>query len=421
MKKEKIERENKNICLDCKSRIEELSSSFELSKSEIALLNQPKRVFTFSVPLRRDDGSTKIYNAYRVQYNDALGPTKGGIRYHPDVDIEEVKTLAFLMALKCSLVKLPLGGAKGGIDVDPGDLSKDELKRLTKGFVREIHKFIGPDVDIPAPDVNTNAEIMRWIVEEYSTLKGVFTPAVITGKPLDIGGSLGRDSATGLGGAFVLHHYFEKTLRKKAVTVAIQGFGNVGGHIAHFLHKWGYTVVAVSDAKGGLYKKEGLPIPAMLKARGTTPGIRGCVQCDSITNKELLELDVDILIPAALSHQITKENASDIKASVILEMANAPVTQEADVLLEERNVTIIRDILANAGGVIVSYYEWVQNNEGVCWDEDKVHKKLKKKILHAFDALLSASQNSSQSMRDVAYKMAIDRILKAEKKRGTLA
>ena len=403
--------------------MEALAAKLNLEANGLDILHQPRRILTFSIPIRMDDGSVKIFSAYRVQYNDALGPTKGGIRFHHEVDLDEVKTLSFLMAVKCSLVGLPLGGAKGGIAVDPRELSMGELERLTRGFVEEAHNFIGPDIDIPAPDVNTNAQVMAWIVDEYSKIKGKFQPGVVTGKPIVLGGSLGRDAATSMGGAFVLRHFVEKkgmNAEGKGLTVAIQGFGNVGGHIARILTDWGYRVVVVSNSKGGAYNKDGLDVPALRAAQAAREPLADVGNVEEISNEELLELDVDILIPSALAHQITEENAERINAKVILEMANAPVTQEADAILEQRGITVIPDILANAGGVIVSYYEWVQNTQHVSWSEEEVNDKLEKQIIQAFDALLAAMEDTEKNLRDISYEVAIERIVEAEKLRGTL-
>lgn len=416
-------REDKNICIDCEERLEALSHVNHLSKTEYDLLDRPHRVITFSIPLRKDDGSVEIYNAYRVQYNNALGPTKGGIRFHPGINLEEVKVLSFLMALKCSLTGVPFGGAKGGIEVDPQKLSEGELERLTRGFVRELHPFIGPQIDIPAPDVNTNAQVMAWFVDEYSKIKGSFQPGVVTGKPIGLGGSLGRDAATSLGGAFILDRYREQQgWNSEDLTVAIQGFGNVGGNIARILNEWGYNVVAVSDSDEALHDNKGLDIAKLLHQRDTKEPLTKAGIGSEISNKELLELDVDILIPAAISNQITKENVSDIKARVILEMANAPVTKEADEVLLKNKQVVIPDILANAGGVIVSYYEWAQNSANVYWDEEEVNTRLKKKITTAFDQVLSKCDPDEKTcnLRTTAYKIAVDTILDAERLRGTL-
>jgi glutamate dehydrogenase/leucine dehydrogenase len=415
-----IIKENKNVCIDCKNRLSEVEKIMNLGKAEKELLSRPKRVFTFGIPVRMDDGSVKIFNGYRVQYNDALGPTKGGIRYHPEVDLEEVETLSFLMALKCSLAGLPFGGAKGGVEVDPYKLSKNELEKLTRGYVREVHRFVGPEVDVPAPDVNTNGEIMAWFVDEYSRIKGKFIPGVVTGKPLTLGGSAGREESTALGGASILKRYIEKTRKnKKPITVAVQGFGNVGGNIARILDSWKFKVVAVSDARGGIYSKNGLAIAKACEKKGGYCRTEDIKHDKKITNEELLLLPVDVLIPAALSKQITVKNAKDVKAKIILEMANAPITEEADEILKERKITVIPDILANSGGVIVSYFEWVQNSQNFYWGKEKVNRLLEEMIQKAFDGVLSNSKNG-QTLRTSAYKIAVERILEAEKQRGTL-
>lgn len=414
-------KENKNICIDCRSRLESLQDEMNLSDTERQLLSRPKRVFTFSIPLRMDDGSVKIFNGYRVQYNDALGPTKGGIRFHPDVDLSEVETLSFLMALKCSLSGLPFGGAKGGIEVDPSRLSRGEKERLTRGYVREVHKFVGPDVDIPAPDVNTDQEVMAWFVDEYSKIKGRFIPGVVTGKPLSIGGSEGREEATALGGAFVLNKLLSKNKKKNKsiVTVAVQGFGNVGGNIARILDSWGYRIVAVSDVGGAIYNPKGLDIKKMCHVKNSLKcKIQEVVGGKKISNEALLELPVDVLIPAALSKQITSKNATKIKAKVILEMANAPIAEDVDGVLRKNKITVVPDILANSGGVIVSYFEWVQNSQNQYWDKNKVNELLKNKIEKAFDDVYEVAKD--KDMRGASYRIAINRILEAERLRGTL-
>ncbi len=420
-----IIKENKNICIDCKSRLELLQEAMNLSITENALLSRPRRVITFGIPVRMDNGEVSVFNAYRVQYNNALGPTKGGIRYHPDVDLEEVKTLAFLMALKCSLAGLPFGGAKGGVEVDPTKLSKGELERLTRGYVREIHQLIGPNIDVPAPDVNTNAEVMAWFVDEYSKIKGEFLPGVVTGKPIILGGSEGREEATALGGAFVLKRYMEKIRgskknNKKPITVAIQGFGNVGGNLGKILDDWGHKIVAASDADGGIYKSTGLDIKSVCNTKDSRCKLHEMKNVKRISNEELLQLPVDVLIPAALSKQITVKNADKIKAKTIIEMANAPISEEADKILADKKITVIPDVLANSGGVIVSYFEWVQNSDNHYWSKDKVNEMLKEKIEKAFDNVFELSQKTKDSIRISAYSLAIRRILNAEKLRGTI-
>ncbi len=418
----KINKDDANVCIDCDARLGEIESTEAFSAAELELLDRPQRVFTFAIPIRMDSGEVKIFNAYRVQYNDALGPTKGGIRYHPHVDLEEVKTLAFLMTLKTALLEVPFGGAKGGIEVDPSNLSERELERLTRGFVRGAHKLIGPHTDIPAPDVNTNAQVMAWFVDEYAKIVGHFEPGVVTGKPLELGGSEGREKATALGGAFVLEHYRKDSLNKesKDLTVAIQGFGNVGGHMAQILSDWGYKVVAVSDAYCAVYNKDGLDIEALKDWKKDNNQCGGFTGGEEIKGEDLLTTDVDILIPAALANQITKENAEDVKASVILEMANAPVTKEADAVLKKCGVIVIPDILANAGGVVVSYFEWVQNASNDYWSEEEVNKQLEKKLLNTCDKVAKRVKKQDKTARTVRYELAIGRVLGAERLRGNL-
>ena len=386
------------------------------------MLKKPKRVFTFSIPVRMDTNEVCYFDGYRAQYNDALGPTKGGIRFHHEVQLEEVKVLAFLMALKCSLLGLPFGGAKGGVCCDPSKLSRGELERLSRGFIKATHNFIGPEIDIPAPDVNTDEQIMAWMIDEYSQIKGKFTPGVITGKPIELGGSLGRNIATSLGGAFLLKRMAElENLKPEQTNVVIQGFGNVGGNMAKILHSWGYKITAVSNAQGGIFNQNGLDIVKLTEAHRDScaplPTLEGA---KTISNKELLELNCDILIPAAISHQITKENASDIKAKIILEMANAPVTLEAEEVLYKNGVKLVPDILANAGGVVVSYFEWLQNSSNDYWTEKKVFRKLEEKMNEAFDRVWRLSSEKNYDLRTASQILAIQRIIKAEKLRGNI-
>jgi glutamate dehydrogenase/leucine dehydrogenase len=326
------------------------------------------------------------------------------------------------MALKTSLAGIPFGGAKGGIQVDPRNLSEGERERLTRGFVRAAHTFIGPRIDIPAPDVNTNAQTMAWIVDEYANIRGSYEPSVVTGKPLELGGSLGREEATSRGGAYVLDRYVaDNNLNRTKLTVAVQGFGNVGRNIARILGEWGYTVVAVSDVSGALYSEAGLHIDGLCSEKE-----RGCVlnevasDAARITNEDLLELDVDILIPAALSDQITEKNAANIKAGTILEMANAPINKGADAILAKNGVAVIPDILANAGGVIVSYFEWAQNAGNDYWQLEVVHEKLKEKIIGAYTRVTERAARNGHNLRTASYEVAVERILKAEKLRGNL-
>ena len=417
----KFPKEDKNICRDCKFHIDHLTKSIKLSASETELLYKPKRTYSFHLPLKKDSGEVVFLNGYRVQYNDALGPTKGGIRFHPDVDIEEVKILAFLMALKCSLVGLPFGGAKGGIEVDPKNLSESERERMSRQFIREIHGFIGPKTDIPAPDVNTDEQVMAWMVDEYSKIKGKSIPAVITGKPIKLGGSEGRTVATALGGAYVLKRLLEQEKKEqKNVGVVVQGFGNVGANISKILYDWGYKILAVSDVKGGIFCKEGLNIKDILSKqvrKGMLPEERNF---EKISNKELLELECDVLIPAAISHQITEENVDEVQAGTILEMANAPTTTVADRMLFKKGVKVVPDILANSGGVIVSYFEWVQNLSNKYWSEKDVFKKLEQKMITAFDSIFKICMSEKCDLRTAAHILAVKRILGAERARGNL-
>lgn len=413
-------KEDKNICVDCEVRINKVLTTDKYSEDEIHLLDKPNRIIYLNVPVKMDSGETKNFNAYRVLYNNSRGPGKGGIRFHHEVDIEEVKSLSFLMALKCALVGIPFGGAKGGIEVNVNDLSKGEIERLSRSFIREIHPFIGERIDIPAPDVNTNSTIMAYMIDEYSKIKGEFIPGVITGKPIELGGSLGRTEATSLGGAHVLKTYFKYFNKDiKGSTIAIQGFGNVGSNIAKILNDWGAKIVAVSDSKKAVYNKNGLDVSKLISGKnGMLPDD---IDAELINNDELLTIDVDVLIPAAISHQITVDNASDIKASVILEMANDPITNDADPILQKNWIIVIPDIIANAGGVIVSYFEWVQNSSNDYWSLEKVYKELEEKIICATKSLIDNNENdSSINLREIAYRKAINGIIKAEKIRGRL-
>ncbi|MCH5373980.1 MAG: Glu/Leu/Phe/Val dehydrogenase, partial [Planctomycetes bacterium] len=352
--------------------IKRLDAAFEhssIDEEALQKLKHPRQVLEVSIPVRMDDGSLRIFTGYRVRHDDTRGPTKGGLRYHPDVDLSEVKALAFWMTFKCAVVGLPYGGAKGGVTVNPKELTRMELERLSRGFIAQIADFIGPERDVPAPDVYTNAMIMGWMMDEYSKITRRRTPSVITGKPIQLGGSQGRDDATGRGA-----YYCIKELEKKRgwepeeITVAVQGFGNAGQHVAQLLHADGYRVVAVSDSRGGIYKEEGFDVPSLIHHKNEMRTLAAVycegsvcekVDADTITNEDLLELDVDMLIPAALENQITSDNAKKIKAKVIVEVANGPISSDGDEILKKNDgVLIIPDILANAGGVTVSYFEW---------------------------------------------------------------
>lgn len=400
-----------NICRTCDTQLQKAVSD----KKEIDYLKYPRRSLIVTFPVKMDSGKVKLFTGYRVQYNNALGPTKGGIRFHPDVDFEEVKTLAFLMSLKCAVIDIPFGGAKGGIQVNPKELSKKELERLSRAFIKEIYIIIGPKKDIPAPDVYTTPEIMGWMRDEYEKIVGRKEPAVITGKPVSEGGSEGRDIATSQGGAYVLKEAL-KVIKIKDARIVIQGFGNVGMNMARILHDEGYKIIGVSDSISGIYDPEGIDVNKLVEHKKKTRKISG-FKGKEVSNPELLELDCDVLIPAALDGQIHKGNASSVKAKMVLEMANAPVTPEADDILFDNKVVVVPDILANAGGVVVSYFEWVQNLKGESWSLEEVLKKLNKKMVKAFNDVYS---HSNESMRKSAYKLAIDKIMKAEKKRGNV-
>lgn len=415
-----MQEQSEVVCEVCKIQLGKIARAKQLTDFELFILNQPKREININIPLRMDDGSVRIFPSYRVQYNDARGPCKGGIRFHQDVTRSEVKELAFLMSLKCALLSLPFGGGKGGVKVNPKELSEKELERLSRSYIREYADFIGPHKDIPAPDVNTNQKIMGWMLDEYEKIKGRKTPGVITGKPLSLGGSLGRLYSTSLGGAIILREYL-KTIGKngKGVGVAIQGFGNVGSHMARILHEWGFTVVAVSDSHGGIYAKKGLDVKKLLKETGSGKKVHEAHEGKKISNEELLELDVDVLIPCAVENVVNERNMKKIKARVILEMANGPLTVDADEYLEKKAV-ILPDILANSGGVVVSYFEWVQNLANNYWSEEDVNSRLEQYMTRAFRETHAEKQVEGGSFRRAAYVLAAKRILQAEEDRGNV-
>jgi len=390
-----------------------------LSDEILQRLQKPERFFQFSLPLTMDDGSIKVFEAYRVQYSSARGPYKGGLRFHPKTNLDEVKALAFWMAIKCAVVGIPLGGAKGGITVDPKKLSKGELERLSRALARQMVPFIGPQQDIPAPDVNTTPEIMGWIMDEYSRQIGRFEPGVVTGKPLNLGGSQGRVPATAQGGLFVLLELLSKLkLQPKRVTAAVQGMGNVGGIMAQLLHQTGITVVAMSDSSGGVYNPQGLDVSAVEKYKKEYGSLKNCPAGMPITNQKLLELPVTLVIPAALENQITKDNATKIKAKVVLEMANGPTTPEADIKLAKRGVIVVPDVLSNAGGVTVSYFELVQNLQQYYWDEGEVMVKLEKIMKQSFKQVWHRAEQLKIDLRTAAYVVALERISQALEAKG---
>jgi len=398
--------------LTFENKLKILEEAFKYVKVENKLkkiLSKPQRVLKAYIPLERDNRDLEIYEGFRVQYNNSRGPTKGGIRFHPEVDLDEVTSLAFWMTFKCAVVNIPFGGGKGGIKVDPKNLSEKELEKLSRGYIQKFYDFIGPDKDIPAPDVYTNSQIMDWMVDEYSKIKGVYTPAVITGKSIENKGSLGRDDATSKGAYYILQELIKK-FDLKNLKVAIQGYGNAGYNIAKFLFKDKIKIVAISDSQGGIYSEDGLDPEEVLNFKKENKTVLGYEDLKRITNEELLELDVDILIPCALSDQITLKNADKIKAKYILELANGPVSSEADEILEKKKIIVVPDILTNAGGVVVSYFEWFQNKEDKYWKKEEVYSKLKEIMVKEFDNVLKISEDKKISLRLAAYVLALERL-----------
>ena len=383
------------------------------------VFRQPKRELAVNFPVKMDDGSVEVFTGYRVQHNLACGPTKGGIRFHPDVTLDEVRALAMWMTWKCALAGLPYGGAKGGVIVDPKKLSKLELERLTRRFATEIMIVIGPESDIPAPDVNTTPEVMAWIMDTVSMARGYSVPAVVTGKPLAIGGSKGRSSATGRGVAVATSHACDRLgITPQSSTVAVQGFGNAGTWAARLLRERGFTVTAVSDTRGAISAGDGLDIDAVLAHKQQTGSVRGFTGARDITAEALLELPVTVLVPAALENQINEDNASRVQATLVVEAANGPTTPTADVILERRGITVVPDILANAGGVIVSYFEWVQDLQSFFWEEGEINRRLETVMSEAFDATWAAAKRHGVSLRKGAYAVAVERVAEAMRERG---
>ena len=401
------------LCKNCSDQLDKMVEAGLLSKKDLLPLRHPRRSIAVTFPFTRDDGSVELVEGYRVQYNDALGPTKGGLRMHHEVDLEEVTELAFLMSLKTSLVGLPYGGAKGAIKINVRELSDNEYEQVSRIFIRHIARNIGEDWDIPAPDVNTNEKTMAIMLDEYEKVTGKQSPATFTGKPYALGGSLGRDAATGRGGFYIIEEYF-KEKDPSDIRVAIQGFGNVGSHLAQLLHKKGFRVVAVSDSKTGIYDEKGLDMTDLLEWKKDRKSFADRDE-KKISNEELLELDVDVLIPAALGGVITEDNANKITAPLIVEMANAPIDAQADEILQEKGVVVIPDILANSGGVIVSYFEWYQNKHDESWTNEKVNVRLRETILPAYEKIIAEQKKRpKQSLRTISYLLAIKRILEVE-------
>ncbi len=404
-------------------QINEAAEIMNLDKDIITILSHPKRVLQVSMPVQMDSGEIKVFEGFRVQHNDLAGPFKGGIRYHEQVDMGEVKALAAWMTMKCSVVGIPLGGSKGGIIVDPKKLSKRELEQLTRRYVDRIQAFIGPNKDVPAPDVNTNGQIMAWIVDEYMKLGNLNKKGVVTGKPIECGGSAGRDTATSQGGIYVLDEIaVEKGIKPEETRVIVQGFGNAGSHMARLLHEKGYKVCGVSDSHGGMYCKDGIDPTQMISCKKEKGSVVECSSagsaCEKCTNEELIEKDCDILVLAAFENQVHKDNANNVKAKIIIELANGPVTPEADKILNDKGAMIVPDILANAGGVTVSYFELVQNEAQYYWDVEKVQRRLKPIMVRAWQRVYEISKKYSCTLRQAAFISAMTRLKAIMEARG---
>ena len=383
------------------------------------VLRRPRRALSLSLPVKMDDGSIRVFEGFRVQHNSARGPCKGGIRYHPNVTFDEVKALATWMTWKCAIVNIPFGGAKGGIVCDPRELSRNELEHLTRRYAYEISPLIGPDKDIPAPDVYTDAQVMAWIMDTYSMTHGSSAPGVVTGKPLFLGGSLGRNEATARGCLFTIRAACDVVgLKLNGATVAIQGFGNAGSIAAQLLSREGAKIIAISDSHGGVHNALGLNVEELIRHKQESGSVAGFPGTEPISSEAVLELACDVLIPAALENQITLQNADRVKARIVAEAANGPTTPDADLVLYHRGIMVIPDVLANAGGVTVSYFEWVQDLQELFWDEDDVNRRLERVMTKAFADVLAAATKHNVEMRTGAYILAIDRVANAMRTRG---
>ena len=401
------------------AQLRRVADVFGIDDALVNVLEQCKRGVVVSIPTKMDDGSVRVFEGYRVQHNIARGPSKGGIRYHPDVTLDEVRALAMWMTWKCALMGVPFGGAKGGIACDPKTMSKGELERMTRRFTSEIVNQIGPEKDIPAPDVGTNAETMAWMFDTYSMNKGHSVLGVVTGKPLTIGGSLGREEATARGALFCVRDALAKLdMSFEGLTGVVQGFGNVGSFLAKFLHEQGATVIGISDSTVAIHNPKGIDIPAALGWKHEHHTLKGLPNSEEIGAAELLELDCDLLAPCALEQVVTGENADRIKATIVCEGANGPLTPEADAILEQKGVLILPDVLANAGGVVVSYFEWVQGLQEYFWKEDEVNARLNEIVSKAFQETWEVQQSRKVPMRVAAYGLAVQRVAEATVTRG---
>ncbi len=401
------------------AQFDEAADRLGLSQSMRAVLRKPKRELIVNFPVRMDNGDVQMFTGYRVQHNITRGPAKGGIRFSPQVSLDEVRALAMWMTWKCAVVSIPFGGAKGGVICEPRKLSRNELERLTRRYATEISMLLGPNSDIPAPDMNTNPQVMAWIMDTYSMHQGYSVPAVVTGKPLAIGGSEGRLEATARGVQIVTREAMRHIdMKPEGAKVVVQGFGNVGGITARLLHEMGCKVVALSDISGGVYNPQGIDVPVAMRYSREHGGLRGLPSAQVITNQELLELPCDILVPAALENQLTKENAARVQARLIIEAANGPTTPEADLILNDKGIMIVPDILANAGGVTVSYFEWVQDLQDFFWAEQEINQRLEAIMMRAFTAVYNKASEQSTTLRMGAYLLAVARVAESTELRG---
>jgi glutamate dehydrogenase (NAD(P)+) len=395
------------------------ADALDLQPGLRAILRVPQRELTVNFPVKLDDGSIAVFTGYRIHHNAARGPTKGGIRYHPDIGLDEMRAMAMWMTWKCAVVNIPYGGAKGGVICDPKQLSLAELERLTRRYTSEISILLGPEKDIPAPDVNTNPQVMAWMMDTFSMHRGYTVPAVVTGKPIHIGGSRGRKEATARGATMVIREVArEHRIQIDGAKVAIQGYGNVGSITAQLLREMGATVIAVSDSKGGIFSPGGLDPAAVLRYKSANGTVVGFPEADRISNAELLELPCDILVPAALENQITAANAGRIKARIIAEAANGPTTPEADEILYDRGVLVLPDVLANAGGVTVSYFEWVQDLQDFFWPEREVNRNLEQVMVSSYEQVRAIAEQRRVHLRTAAYLLAVQRVAEATTTRG---
>ncbi|NWQ39264.1 Glu/Leu/Phe/Val dehydrogenase [Bacillus sp. EB106-08-02-XG196] len=412
------EKENLNLLTSTQVVIHDALKRLGFTDNAFEILKEPIRMLNVRIPVRMDDGSVKVFTGYRAQHNDSVGPTIGGVRFHPKINEDEIKALSMWMSLKCGIADLPFGGGKGGILCNPRTLSLGELERLSRGYVRSISQVVGPTKDIPAPDMYTNSQIMAWMMDEYSRLRKFDSPDFITGKPLLLGGSEGREEAGALGVAICIEEAAKiRGLSIKGCRVIVQGFGNAGSYIAKFMHQSGAIIVGISDVYGALYDPDGLNIEYLLQRRDSFGTVTSLFD-GTITNEELLEQECDILVPAATSNQITAKNASSIKAKIVVEAANGPTTREATRILSEGGILLVPDVLAGAGGVTVSYFEWVQNKQGYYWDEKEVADKLREKMVSAFQQIYTISKKHNVNLRVAAYMVGVRKMVEASEFRG---